>query len=166
MVRLKKITEKSWIVLTDDGLNRIALLSEQKDKLVLIAKGAKTPFKNRDEVVAFFKEDVFDNLIETPEEKKEVKYFINGHAVDFDNPFEVLPDSDMAKANPTLPLYTKTAKSTVFYTAGYYCLDFPKGWMPAFCPKVSTIDKYSYKGPFKSEKEMKFILTKLRRCTT
>ena len=166
MVKLKPITEKSWLVLTDDGLQRVALLSEQKDKLVLIAKGAKTPFANREEVIAFFKEDVFNNLIQQPIKKENIEHFINGHPVDFDNPYEVKDDSEPAIANPNLPLYTKTVKSSVYYAAGYYCLEFPKGWMPAFCPKLSTLDKYQYEGPYKTDKEMKFILTKLRRCTT
>jgi len=165
MVKLKPITEKSWLVLTDDGLQRIALLSEQKDKLVLIAKGAKTPFKNREEVNKFFNEDIFNNLIESAEEEEEVEYFINGHPVDFDHPFEVKADADIVNEHPEIPLYTKTEKSTVYYAAGYYCLGFPAGWMPAYCPKLSTINKYEYKGPFKSDKEMKSILTKLRRCT-
>jgi len=162
-VKLKPITEKSWIVLTDDGLQRIALLSEQKDKLVLIAKGAKTPFNSREEVNEFFKENIFDNLVEVVEEKTEVEYYINGYLVDFDLPFEV---TDKLPEHEHLPLYTKTAISTVKYAAGYYCFGSEKGWGPAFCPKLATVDKYECKGPFKSEKEMKAVLKKVRRCIT
>jgi hypothetical protein len=159
MVKLKSLTDKSWLVLADDGVQQVALLSEQKDKLILIAKNVKTVFNNRAELQDFFAEDIFKNIIENnPKEKAE--YFVKGFAVDYDNPIE----ADIAKIASPLPLYTKTATSGIYYSAGYYCLNFPKQWMPAFCPKLATLEKYSYEGPFRTEKEMKFVLTKLRRC--
>ena len=159
MVKLKPITDKSWLVLADDGIQHVALLSEQKDKLILIAKNVKTVFNNRAELQDFFAEDVFKNVV-TDEKKEKVEYFVKGYPVDHDSPFE----ADPAKIKNDLPLYTKTATSTVYYAAGYYCLDFPKGWMHSFCPKLETLETHGYKGPFKTEKEMKFVLSKSRRC--
>lgn len=159
MFKLKPITDKSWLVLADEGLERIALLSEQHTKFVLISKDAKTTFENKEEVKMFFAEDVFSNVVETSKED-EVEYYIKGYPVDFNKPFEA--DSE-DKIND-LPMYTKTETSDVMYVAGYFCLDFPKNWMPAYCPKLATLDKYGYKGPFKTEREMKFQLSKLRKC--
>jgi len=35
--------------------------------------------------------------------------------------------------------------------------------MPAYCPKLSTLETYEYAGPFKSEMEMRSNLVKLRK---
>lgn len=157
-VKLKPITETSWLVLGDTDDTRIGLLTEIRDNYVLMAQGEKTQFLNRKEVNKFFKEDVFENVVQT-EAVEDVKkdYFINGYPVDFDSPNEVI-----LKGNK-LPLFSKKATSEVYYSAGYYCLHFPKNWMPAFCPKLSTLETYEFAGPFKSELEMRSNLTKLRK---
>ena len=157
-IKLKPITEKSWLVLGDTEDTRIGLLTEIRDKYVLMVAGAKQQFLDRKEVNTFFNEDIFSNIAEpSAEEAVKKDYFINGYPVDFDNPSEVL-----IKGNK-LPLFSKKATSEVYYSAGYYCLNFPKNWMPAYCPKLSTLETYEYAGPFKSELEMRTQLTKLRK---
>lgn len=157
-VKLKPITETSWLVIGDTDETRIGLLTETRDQYVLMVKGEKQKFINRKEVNTFFNEDVFVNIPEVepaPELKKD--YFINGYPVDFDGPNEVL-----IKGNK-LPLFSKKLTSEVYYSAGYYCLNFPKNWMPAFCPKLSTLETYEFAGPFKTELEMRTALTRSRK---
>jgi len=156
--KLKPITETAWLVIGDTDDNRIGLLTEIRNQYVLMVKGEKQQFLNRKEVNKFFNEDVFENVVE-PTVETDVKkdYFINGYPVDFDGPNEVL-----IKGNK-LPLFSKKATSEVYYSAGYYCLHFPKNWMPAYCPKLSTLETYEYTGPFKSEMEMRSSLTKNRK---
>jgi hypothetical protein len=161
MVKLKPLSEKSWLVLSDNGLNKIAILSEQKEKFILIAKDVKTTFDTKDEVSGFFNVgDIFDKIVIEEEKKTDAEYFVKGYPVDFDDPYEADPDDKLSE----LPLYTKSESSEVYYAAGYYCLKFPKGWLPSFCPKLATLDKYEYQGPFKLEREMKSVLAKLRKC--
>lgn len=157
-IKLKPITEQSWLVINDTEDTRIGLLTEIRDQYTLMVSGQKQRFLNRKEVNKFFNEDVFNSVVE-PIKEDDVKkdYFINGYPVDFDNPSEVL-----VKGNK-LPLFSKKATSDVYYSAGYYCLNFPKNWMPAYCPKLSTLETYEYAGPFKSEIEMRSQLTKLRK---
>lgn len=157
-VKLKPITETSWLVIGDTDEIRVGLLTEIRDKYVLMIAGAKQQFINRKEVNTYFNEDVFENVV-TPivDETIDKDYFINGYPVDFNNPNEVL-----IKGN-TLPLFSKKASSDIYYSAGYYCLHFPKNWMPAYCPKLSTLNTYEYLGPFKTELEMKTHLTKSRK---
>lgn len=157
-VKLKPITETSWLVLGDTDETRIGLLTEIRDEYVLMAQGEKKKFLSRKEVNKYFEENVFDNVVETvAEEPVQKDYYINGYPVDFDSPNEVI-----IKGNK-LPLFSKKATSDVYYSAGYYCLHFPKNWMPAYCPKLSTLETYEYAGPFKSEMEMKSNLVKLRK---
>ena|ERR1035437_9816890 len=157
-IKLKPITETSWLVLGDTEDTRIGLLTEIRNQYVLMVKGEKQQFVNRKEVNKFFEEDVFENVVEpVAEENIKKDYFINGYPVDFDGPNEVL-----IKGNK-LPLFSKKASSEVYYSAGYFCLHFPKNWMPAYCPKLSTLETYEYAGPFKTELEMRQSLTKNRK---
>lgn len=157
-VKLKPITETSWLVIGDTDDNRIGLLTEIRNQYVLMVKGEKQQFINRKEVNKFFNEDVFQNVVEpTTDANVKKDYFINGYPVDFDGPNEVL-----IKGNK-LPLFSKKATSDVYYSAGYYCLHFPKNWMPAYCPKLSTLETYEFAGPFKTEMEMRISLTKNRK---
>jgi hypothetical protein len=157
-VKLKPITETSWLVLGDTDETRIGLLTEIRDEYVLMAQGEKKKFLSRKDVNKYFEENVFDNIAEPAAEEIVAKdYYINGYPVDFDTPNEVI-----IKGNK-LPLFSKKATSDVYYSAGYYCLHFPKNWMPAYCPKLSTLETYEFAGPFKSEMEMKSNLVKLRK---
>lgn len=157
-VKLKPITETSWLVIGDTEETRIGLLSQVRNQYVLMVKGEKKQFLDRKEVNRFFNEDVFDNVVEAaaPTDTKKT-FYINGFPVDFDNPHEVI-----IKGNK-LPLFSKKSTSDVYYSAGYYCLNFPKNWMPAYCPKLSTLESYEYSGPYKTELEMRTGLTKLRK---
>jgi hypothetical protein len=56
-------------------------------------------------------------------------------------------------------LFTKSNASKSLYCAGYYTIKFEKGWVRSFCPKLITIERYENKGPFKSEFEMKAVLS-------
>lgn len=156
-VKLKTITETSWLVIGDTEDTRIGLLTTARNEYTLMLKGEKQKFLDRKEVNKYFKEDVFSNLIEKEPDVAKTAFFINGYPVDFEHPHEVI-----IKGNK-LPLFSKKTTSDVYYSAGYYCLHFPKNWMPAFCPKLSTLETYEYSGPYKTEAEMKLQLGNLRR---
>jgi len=49
------------------------------------------------------------------------------------------------------------------YCAGYFCIHFDKGWVKSFCPKLVTLETYEYKGPFKTEIEMRQELSRANR---
>lgn len=158
-VKLKPLTETSWLVIGDTDDIKVGLLTKLRDEYVLMAQGEKKKFLDRKEVNKYFHENVFDNMVEVVEEVEVKKdYFINGFPIDFESPHEVI-----IKGNK-LPLFSKKATSEVYYSAGYYCLNFPKNWMPAFCPKLSTLETYEYAGPFKTEMEMRSSLAKLRKA--
>lgn len=157
MVKLKAITGSSWLLMTDDGQQKIGILSENHGGYMLLAKETKTHFATKDEINQFFAEDVFTNLVENTDDDTE--YFVKGYSVNFDKPHEV----DSEDVMTDLPLYAKTAESDVYHCAGYYCIMFPKGWVYGFCPKYSTLSKYEYRGPFKTEDEVKSTLSILRK---
>jgi hypothetical protein len=155
---LKPITETSWLVIGDAADINIGLLTEIRSEYVLMAKGQRQKFSNRKEVNTFFKENVFDNLPMVPESTPtKTDFYINGFPVDFESPHEVI------LKGTKLPLFSKKETSEVYYSAGFYCLNFPKNWMPGFCPKLTTLETYGFAGPFKTEMEMRSNLAKLRK---
>jgi hypothetical protein len=155
IIQLKEITDSSWLVITEKEQEKIGLLSGKMDgSYTLLSKGGKVGFTDQDEVVEFFAEPVFENVIVTTLTTDTV-HTVKGFPVDFANPFEADSEDEISD----LPLYTKTKTSTVYHCAGYYCIRFPKGWQDAYSPKLSTLQKYEYVGPFKNDLECKSHLT-------
>lgn len=52
-----------------------------------------------------------------------------------------------------LPIYTKTLKSRSYFCAGYYLIKFNNTWIREFSPKLITLNRYEFVGPFKTEAE-------------
>ena len=154
--KLKLISANSWLVISDNE-ERLGLLTSANEKYTLMVKNVKKRFSSREEINQFFKEDVFDQVITTPIVTAEKTCYINGFPASCSTPHDVLI------AGVSLPLYSKTKTSGVVFSAGYYCLDFPKMWQPAFSPKYTTLQSYNYKGPYITEEEMHMHLVKLRR---
>jgi len=47
-----------------------------------------------------------------------------------------------------LPLYTLEADSKSWYAAGYYTIKYDTGNVDEFCPKLITLQRNKYSGPF------------------
>ena len=47
-----------------------------------------------------------------------------------------------------LPIYTKDRKSKSYFSAGYYAVKLNNTWARQFCPKLITLNRYEYCGPF------------------
>jgi len=88
---------------------------------------------------------------------KEPKNSVYGFTTD-DEPFNVVYDVKRG-----LPLYTKLEASKSFFCAGYYIVNFSGAWVKNYCPKLLTLDRNDYKGPFHTEAEMKTRLAEMRK---
>jgi len=75
-----------------------------------------------------------------------------------DYPCRTKPFDPVYNVKEKLPLYAKNIKSKSRYCAGYYVIKFRKGWIRTFCPKLITLQRYPYFGPFKTEAEVKSVL--------
>ena len=54
-----------------------------------------------------------------------------------------------------MPVYSKPTASKSQYCAGFYCIELDEDqWISHFCPKLITVRRYPYMGPFKTENEM------------
>ncbi len=157
MIKLKPITTNSWILIADD-IN-IGIVKKSQNGYQLLSKDNKILFNSKKEVDEFFEQDIFGSVIlSTPTEKeRQVEHFVKGYPINYPTPEDVAIDS-MSQ----LPVFKKRTESDVFLCAGYYCLKSNNGWRSAFCPKLSTTQKNDYRGPFRSEMEMKQVLNKIK----
>lgn len=59
----------------------------------------------------------------------------------------------MYQVQQGLPLFTKSAKSKSWYAAGWYLIWQSRRWNLVQSPKLITLQRYRYRGPFPSEAE-------------
>ena len=52
-----------------------------------------------------------------------------------------------------LPVFTKSAKSKSYFCAGHYVIRFDQSWSRSYCPKIITLNRYQYLGPFRTPEE-------------
>ena len=76
------------------------------------------------------------------------------------NAFEVFNE----RTEGNLPVFTKKKTSSVEHAAGYYAFKFEqKGWTRSICPKLSTMQDYTWTGPYKTEEDMLLAIRQNKR---
>jgi hypothetical protein len=60
-----------------------------------------------------------------------------------------------------LPIFTKAKKSKSYYCAGHYLIKFHSHWAHAFCPKLITLNRYEFQGPFMTHEDAQGYLKTL-----
>ena len=142
---------KFWIV-EKDG-NKIATLhKKENNKFVLSSTNGEVMFNKKDDLTKQFGQGFFLTSTKVKVTQPDV-YECHGY------PTSCKPYNAMYDVQRKLPLFTKSNASKSLYCAGYYVIKFDKGWVKSFCPKAITIERYPSKGPFKSELEMKTVLS-------
>jgi hypothetical protein len=69
-------------------------------------------------------------------------------------PTQARPHNELYDVTRKLPVYTKTAKSKSYFCAGYYIVQFESHWAKAYCPKLITLNRYPFRGPFATQEQM------------
>jgi hypothetical protein len=154
MIKTKTILkDKFWIV--EEGDSKVGTLTWNDDKYVLSAKGRVSFFDN--------KRQLEKTLGVSITEKQSNKIITNTTREVYKYPTSCTPYNEMYDVKRKLPLFTKSAKSKSLYCAGYYIIRFDKGWVQSHCPKLITLERYDYKGPFKTDFEMRQELSNAKR---
>jgi hypothetical protein len=141
---------KFWIV-EQDGSKIATLHKKENNKFILSSTAGEVMFNKKQDLTKQFGEGFFltSNKVKvTLPEPYECHSFATS----------VKPYNAMYDVRRKLPLFTKSNQSKSLYCAGYYIIKFNKGWVKSFCPKVITLERNEYKGPFKTEIEMKQVL--------
>jgi len=145
---------KFWIV-EQDGTKVATLHKKENNKFILSSTNGEVMFNRKQDLTKQFGNN----------------FFLTGAKVKVTNsdpnechgfPTSVKPYNSMYDVRRRLPLFTKSNASKSLYCAGYYTIKFNKGWVKSFCPKVITLERNEFKGPFKTEFEMKQVLSNVK----
>jgi hypothetical protein len=63
------------------------------------------------------------------------------------------PYNELYDITRRLPVYTKLAKSKSYHCAGYYIVNYDNHWVKEYCPKLITLNRYSFRGPYCTTEE-------------
>lgn len=149
------VKDKFWII--EENGQKLGTLQKKDDNgwIFLGKKDQRQEYATPESLYARFGSGIFASDITVPANEittEESEWHVHGY------PCSQQPYNAMFDVQKQLPIYTKTPKSRSLFCAGYYIIDFPKGWRKAYCPKVITLQRYAYKGPIKSKIEMQQIL--------
>lgn len=151
------VPNKVWIL--ENRGTKLGTLNKEKKGYAFFRQGMKVELHDIQEVKARFGEELFTNSINnlrTPVNPAELKNI-------YDFPCSSKPFNPVYNVQKRLPIYAKSSKSKSLYCAGYYVIKFRKGWVKSFCPKMITLERYPYQGPFKTEQEMKTVLNQVNK---
>jgi hypothetical protein len=148
MIKLKAITNMSWLVMDDASDNPVGILSEKPNGSFFMVLGdSKFDFDSKADLQSSLNMDLFGTVIKNETITKEEQTYINGIPISFPN---VIPVQDHPSG---LPTFAKNVNSDVLYCAGHYCLKRKSGWTHSYCAKLDTLERYDYEGPFATEEE-------------
>src|SRR6056300_203079 len=150
------VPNKFWIV--QNYGRKVGTLQKSKEGFILVTPKDKIHFENLEKVYDAFGKDFFEQTV-----KKNVK---DSKVLEVHNfPTSTNAYNPLFDVQNNLPLYSKSKKSKSLYCAGYYTIRFAKGWVKSFCPKLITLQRYEYKGPFTTELEMRQVLSNVSKST-
>ena len=139
------LKNKFWIV--EDNGKKVGTLSHSEDRFLYSCNNQTYFFDNQKQISKKLGKIVWDDNVE--------KKITSSEKIVHNYPTSVTPFNTMYDVQRKLPLFTKSVKSNSLYCAGYYIIHFDKGWVKSFCPKMVTLERYEFKGPFKTDVEMR-----------
>ena len=145
------IPEKFWIV-EQAGVKLATLRKNEENRFVMSNVEGVKIYDTAQSLTKEFGKDFFvAKIVKEADSAKDNE--VQGY------PTSCKPHNGMYDIRRKLPLFTKSDDSKSLYCAGYYVIKFEKGWVKSFCPKLITLQRYEYKGPFKTDIEMKQVLS-------
>jgi hypothetical protein len=145
----KPVLDNKFWILEDNG-QKVGTIRSNENGVTLTVGNQNQTFKALSELKQKIKVD-FTSKEVTKKETKE--YEVHGYAC------KTKPHNPIYDLKRKLPLYTKTSDSQSFFCAGYYVIHWEDGnHSPAYCPKLITLSRYTYDGPFKTKLEMQETL--------
>jgi hypothetical protein len=152
------IDGKFWLIEAEG--EKLGTLTKEKKGYSFMRQGRKVDIAD----LAVF-QTLFGLTINEEQLKKEklsTKVDVQGYSI-YEFPCSSKPYNPVYDVRQRLPIYSKSDKSKSQYCAGYYVIKFRKGWVKSFCPKLITLERYPNQGPFKTEIEMKQVLSSMSR---
>lgn len=156
-IKAKPVLENKFWIIEDEGV-RVGTLTRDDDNFVFSSKGQVDFYKNETQLKKKFGKNFLTAKITAPVDIESTNDVHGFHT-------RSTPYNSMYDISRKLPLFTKSEKSKSVYCAGYYLVKFNVNWLKSFCPKLITIERNEYLGPFKTELEMKVALSNVNRTS-
>jgi len=145
----KPVLDNKFWILEDNG-QKVGTIRSNENGVTLTVGTKNQTFKELSELKQKIKVDFTGKEVVSKETKE---YEVHGYAC------KTKPHNPIYDLKRKLPLYTKTSDSQSFFCAGYYVIHWEDGnHSPAYCPKLITLSRYTYDGPFKTKLEMQETL--------
>ena len=145
----KPVLDNKFWMLEDNG-QKVGTIRSNENGVTLTVGTKNQTFKELSELIQKIKVDFTGKEVVSKETKE---YEVHGYAC------KTKPHNPIYDLKRKLPLYTKTSDSQSFFCAGYYVIHWEDGnHSPAYCPKLITLSRYTYDGPFKTKLEMQETL--------
>lgn len=88
--------------------------------------------------------------------KPEITFDVHGF------PCDHRPHNALYDVSKRLPVYTKTEQSKSFFCAGHYLVKYSESYVYAYCPKLITLNRNEFAGPFRTQDDAKDFLRKAK----
>ena len=138
------VKNKCWVV-EDDRHNQVGTILANPMGVVYQHNQEREQFVNLKML-----SDKYNIIVDKTKPAKVIK---ESHTV-YDYPCDYNAQNILWDVRHRLPIFTKGTKSKSFFCAGYYIVQFNNGWVKSYCPKLITLNRYSYRGPYKTQEEM------------
>ena len=151
-IHAKPIIENKFWIIEENGEKVATLRKNEDDRFVMSNEDGIKVYDNKESLTKQFGKNFFIAKIVKEAANAEPNE-VHGYTT------SSTPHNAMFDIKRKLPLFTKSGDSKSLYCAGYYVIKFDKGWVKSHCPKLITLQRYAYQGPFKTEIEMKQVLS-------
>lgn len=156
LIQAKPIIDNKFWIVEDNGVKIATLRKNDENKFILSNEEGVRVFDTKKSITEQFGKDFFVAKI-IKEADDALPNEVHGFTT------STKPHNAMYDIQKKLPLFTKSSDSKSLYCAGYYVIRFDKGWVKSFCPKLITLQRYDFKGPFKTDLEMKQVLSSVNK---
>lgn len=154
------IADKFWIV-EDEG-NKVATIRVNADNGNVFLVGKEFGSQMFSDITDLRKS--FNIRFDSPAATTAItdsngKYMVYGFEADSK------PYNELFDVTKKVPVYTKQEKSKSYFCAGHYVLEIENTWIPVFCPKLITLNRNNFRGPYKTEEEVKEVIRSLQHAS-
>lgn len=145
------VKNKFWIV-EQDG-QQVATIQTSPDGVSFVQGSGREKFVNLTSLKKKYNISISNER--TPK-RPAVTFEVSGY------PCDHRPYNSLFNLSKKLPVFTKSKTSKSFFCAGHYLIRFNEDYVQAFCPKLITLNRYPFLGPFVTAAEMKEVAKSLK----
>ena len=136
------IKDMFWVLTAED--KRVGEINKQGSTYSLKIGDSVFNYKNLNRIKANANIE-FEKQITAKE--REVNQ-VHGYSTDAE------PYNGVWSLQQKVPIFTKEENSKSWFAAGWYLVKQNKRWRQDFCPKLITLQRYDYRGPYKCQKDL------------